>query len=57
MGRLIIVSNRLPMNITKKGDTFQFERSVGGVATGLSSIYKTHECLWLGWPGITQHNN
>ena len=52
MSRLLIVSNRLPIKV-KKENQLEFEQSVGGLATGLSSFYKSHECLWLGWPGIT----
>ncbi|MFW5886273.1 MAG: bifunctional alpha,alpha-trehalose-phosphate synthase (UDP-forming)/trehalose-phosphatase, partial [Bacteroidota bacterium] len=26
--------------------------SVGGLATGMKSIYKNYESLWMGWPGI-----
>ena len=54
MSKLIIVSNRLPINITKKEGKFEFQPSVGGVATGLSSIWKSQECIWIGWPGITE---
>ncbi len=52
MHRLIIVSNRLPVSISKrKGDLF-YKQSVGGLATGLKSFSKTFQSLWIGWPGI-----
>ena len=54
MSRLIIVSNRLPINIEKKGKNFEFRPSVGGVATGLNSISNTQDRLWVGWPGLTE---
>lgn len=53
MGRLIIVSNRLPVGITKRANTFSLQPSVGGLATGLSSFCKSHQSLWIGWPGIS----
>jgi trehalose 6-phosphate synthase/phosphatase len=53
MSKLIIVSNRLPINIVKKNNKIQFQPSVGGVATGLSSVCNSNKCLWIGWPGIT----
>ena len=56
MSRLIIVSNRLPINVVKKGNSLQFQPSVGGVATGLSSVSKSTKCIWIGWPGITVKN-
>ena len=53
MSRLLIVANRLPFNITKRGGEFHFRPSPGGLATGLSSLPESYEQLWIGWPGIT----
>jgi len=53
MNRLLIVSNRLPIKIVKRKNKVHFQRSVGGLATGLSSFYKSCQSLWIGWPGIT----
>jgi trehalose 6-phosphate synthase/phosphatase len=53
MGRLLIISNRLPINISKHKNQFILERSVGGLATGIGSIYKSQESLWIGWPGYS----
>jgi trehalose 6-phosphate synthase/phosphatase len=52
--RLLIVSNRLPITIQKRGSEFSVQDSVGGLATGLGSIYYTRHSLWIGWPGIIQ---
>jgi trehalose 6-phosphate synthase/phosphatase len=52
MGRTIIVSNRLPLRVQKKDGTISYKSSVGGLATGLGSIYKKNNNLWIGWPGI-----
>ncbi|MCF8350566.1 MAG: bifunctional alpha,alpha-trehalose-phosphate synthase (UDP-forming)/trehalose-phosphatase [Bacteroidales bacterium] len=54
MRRLIIVSNRLPVSISKKKGEINVSPSVGGLATGMKTFYKTHESLWFGWPGINQ---
>ncbi len=51
MGRLLIISNRLPINLSKENGQFKAERSVGGLATGIGSIYKAKESVWIGWPG------
>ena len=48
MRRLIIVSNRLPINVQKRKGNFIFEPSAGGLATGLGSFYKSHESIWVG---------
>ena len=52
MSRLILVSNRLPITIQKQGGELQVSRSVGGLATGLDSFYRSQESIWVGWPGM-----
>ncbi len=52
MKRIILVSNRLPVTIEKEGNSFKITPSSGGLATGLSSVSKNYQCLWLGFPGI-----
>jgi trehalose 6-phosphate synthase/phosphatase len=51
-GRLIIVSNRLPIRVKRTPDGFTYRQSVGGLATGLSAIYGDRNVRWLGWPGV-----
>lgn len=51
MSKTIIVSNRLPVRAEKAQDGYHFIPSEGGLATGLGSIYKEGENVWLGWPG------
>lgn len=51
MGKTIIVSNRLPVKIIHEDDSFYYVPTEGGLATGLSSIYKNGNNLWIGWPG------
>jgi len=53
LGRLLIVSNRLPINIEKGKGGLHFLPSTGGLATGLGSFYKSYDTIWIGWPGIT----
>jgi len=52
VNRLLVVANRLPFNITKRAREFTFSPSPGGLAVGLSSLPKSFERLWIGWPGI-----
>ncbi len=52
MNRLLLVANRLPIRITKRLGELRFTPSPGGLATGLSSLSKSYECLFVGWPGI-----
>jgi trehalose 6-phosphate synthase/phosphatase len=51
MSRTIIVSNRLPVKLTETNGELGFSRSEGGLATGLGSIYKQGDNVWIGWPG------
>jgi trehalose 6-phosphate synthase/phosphatase len=50
--RVIIVSNRLPVNITEQEGTLVLNRSLGGLATALGSVVNMYPMLWIGWPGI-----
>ena len=52
MNKLLIVSNRLPVTIQKKKGELHFNPSVGGLATGLGSFYKSYDSMWVGWCGI-----
>lgn len=54
--RTIIVSNRLPVRIERKGGELQFIPSEGGLATGLGSVYKDEGNIWVGWPGFVPEN-
>jgi trehalose 6-phosphate synthase/phosphatase len=49
--RVLIVSNRLPVKLIQDQNGFHFKPSEGGLATGLGSIYKQADNLWIGWPG------
>ncbi|MBN3583879.1 bifunctional alpha,alpha-trehalose-phosphate synthase (UDP-forming)/trehalose-phosphatase [Algoriphagus aestuarii] len=53
MAKTIIVSNRLPISLRHRNGKFEFKPSAGGLATGLDSIYKSGENIWIGWPGNT----
>ncbi len=57
MGRLLIVSNRLPVTVHRRRGRLHYEPSAGGLATGLSSFYKTSDSLWIGWPGVERKNS
>ena len=52
MSKIHIVSNRLPVSIQKDEDQLTLKASVGGLATGMKSIYKEYGGKWIGWPGL-----
>ena len=52
MSKTIIVSNRLPVKISDDNGQYVYSSSEGGLATGLGSIYREGENIWIGWPGL-----
>ena len=52
-GRLIIVSNRLPITVTLDAGVPVVRPSVGGLATGLRAPHEQSGGVWIGWPGDT----
>ena len=52
MTKNIIVSNRLPIQISKVENSYKFIATSGGLATGMKSIHEHENSLWVGWPGI-----
>jgi len=52
-GRLLLVSNRLPITIKRSDDgSYSFSMSSGGLVTGLSGLAKSTTFQWYGWPGL-----
>ncbi|MFB9863682.1 bifunctional alpha,alpha-trehalose-phosphate synthase (UDP-forming)/trehalose-phosphatase [Rufibacter immobilis] len=51
MPKTIIISNRLPIKVQRSEAGLAYETSEGGLATGLGSIYKQDDNIWIGWPG------
>ena len=50
-GRVILVSNRLPVTVEVHDGAVEVRRSVGGLATGLRELHDRPNGLWIGWPG------
>ena len=55
-GKLIFVSNRLPVTVEQRKSTLRYKPSMGGLATGLNSFYQSYDSLWLGWSGISSES-
>lgn len=56
MSHIIIVSNRLPVSVSRTRTGLKVRPSVGGLATGMKSIYREMEGVWAGWPGIDSNS-
>jgi trehalose 6-phosphate synthase/phosphatase len=52
-GRILIVSNRLPVTAVVDQGEIRLQPSDGGLATGLRSVHEYHQGLWIGWSGVT----
>lgn len=51
--RLLVVSNRLPVTITKDASgNYQYKMSSGGLVSALSGLKRMMKFTWIGWPGI-----
>jgi trehalose 6-phosphate synthase/phosphatase len=50
-GRVVVVSNRLPLTLRRVGDDWRAERSAGGLASALRPLLQGSGGLWIGWPG------
>ncbi len=57
MAKTIIVSNRLPVKTQKIDKKLHFKPSEGGLATGLGSIYKQGDNIWVGWSGMVVNSD
>lgn len=55
-GRIIVVSNRLPVTVAKRGGRLIFQQSQGGLATGLRSLQAEKKAFFIGWPGYDPVN-
>jgi trehalose 6-phosphate synthase/phosphatase len=51
VGRLILVSNRLPVTVRVDGAEVTVTRSPGGLANGLAGPHARLGGVWVGWPG------
>jgi len=58
--RLLVVSNRLPVNVAQQDGELTFQPSSGGLVSGLSAYLDSlkgtasgTEYIWVGWPGVT----
>jgi trehalose 6-phosphate synthase/phosphatase len=50
-GRLILVSNRLPVTIARGANGYEVQPSAGGLAHALWPMHQNGGSIWFGWPG------
>jgi trehalose 6-phosphate synthase len=55
--RLVIVSNRLPVVVTKTDDRmWRIEPGSGGLINALTPVLRDRGGVWIGWPGTTEED-
>jgi len=52
MNKTIIISNRLPVRLEITKNKIEVTESVGGLATGMKSVHKDSNGIWIGWSGL-----
>ena len=50
-GRLILVSNRLPVSVVRSSNGVEIQQSSGGLVSALLPLLKSSGGCWIGWPG------
>lgn len=53
MDRLLVVSNRLPVTLSRENGAWTYKRSSGGLVAGLAGMKKMTSFIWIGWPGLS----
>ena len=53
-GRLIIVSNRLPLVMNRGDQGWAATPGTGGLVTALAPVLRHRGGTWIGWPGTTE---
>lgn len=53
MNKTIIISNRLPVQLQIDKNELEATPSVGGLATGMKSVHRDGNGIWIGWSGLT----
>jgi trehalose 6-phosphate synthase len=49
--RLVVISNRLPIVLTREDDEWSVKPGAGGLVSALAPVLKNRGGLWIGWSG------
>lgn len=56
MSKTIIISNRLPVQLEIDKNSIVATPSVGGLATGMKSVHRDSNGIWIGWSGLNDED-
>ncbi|MFA6880685.1 MAG: trehalose-6-phosphate synthase [Aminobacterium sp.] len=51
---MVVVSNRLPIILQKREDSWFVEPGSGGLVTALTPVLRDRGGMWIGWPGTKE---
>lgn len=54
-GRLIVLSNRLPVTVSRSRGELKLEQSSGGLVAAMEPAMRQRGGVWIGWPGAKVH--
>ncbi|MCZ6474021.1 MAG: trehalose-6-phosphate synthase [SAR324 cluster bacterium] len=49
--RLVLISNRLPISLSRANGKWQITSSSGGLVTAMGPVLRNRGGMWIGWPG------
>jgi trehalose 6-phosphate synthase/phosphatase len=55
--RLVVVSNRLPVVLSREDGGWRVEPGSGGLVTALAPVLRDRGGLWIGWPGTSDQED
>ena len=53
---LVVISNRLPFQVERRGGKLHLTRSPGGLVAALDPVLHRRGGVWVGWPGVAQED-
>lgn len=56
-GRLIVVSNRLPLTLRKVNGAWKSEKSSGGLVSAMTPLLQRNTGIWIGWSGESEEGD
>ena len=56
-GRLVTLSNRIPVTVKRSAGQLVAERSSGGLVAAMDPAMRERGGVWVGWPGIQLHED
>jgi trehalose 6-phosphate synthase len=52
----VVVANRLPVQHSTAQGNDEWRPSPGGLASAMTSVLQSRDGLWIGWPGVSDHD-